>query len=166
MSKYCGNCGAQLPDNAKFCDKCGGKIEDVKTNVNFTKKHNIQKENILALSLGKKLVLVGAIISFISLFFTWVNIGIAQVDGFQQQGYIVLAAFIYPIVMILQNKRINIMFGIISLVVGIFIMFAMIESKSTTIFGSSVNVSASGMYIMIIGLIVSIVGVVLENKNI
>ncbi len=27
--KYCSNCGAQLPDEAKFCDSCGTKQQSV-----------------------------------------------------------------------------------------------------------------------------------------
>ncbi|SFC50963.1 hypothetical protein [Clostridium uliginosum] len=121
--------------------------------------------NISKLSLGQKLILIGGIISIVSLFLPWVDAGILSVNGFQQQGYIVLLAFIYPVIIILNNKVLNIKGGIASLAVGIIFMFSLIKSKNTNVFGTSVNLSASGMYIMIVGLIVSIVGIIIDNKK-
>ena len=37
MAKYCGNCGAQLEDNAKVCGNCGTLLDNTKVEgLNYT----------------------------------------------------------------------------------------------------------------------------------
>lgn len=121
--------------------------------------------NIMKLPLGRKLILGGGIVGILSLFFPWVDAGFVSADGFQQQGYIMLTAFIYPIGVVLMQKKLKFIPALISLILGIIAMFAFISSKSTNIFGTDVNMAASGMYIMIIGLGISVAGAFLENKK-
>ncbi|OSA92135.1 UNVERIFIED_ORG: hypothetical protein B2H95_05685 [Clostridium botulinum] len=115
---------------------------------------------------GKKLILIGAIVSVVSLFLPWVNAGILSVNGFQQEGYLMLLVFIYPIIKVLKNKTVNMKGGLASLILGLIFMLSFIKTKDTEFFGASVNLSAFGMYVMIVGLIISIVGVIKDNKKI
>ena len=33
---FCGNCGAKLPDDAKFCEECGSRVEQEEGNLTQT----------------------------------------------------------------------------------------------------------------------------------
>lgn len=40
---FCGKCGAEVLDGAKFCDKCGSSVEIAETNVSLTESISINK---------------------------------------------------------------------------------------------------------------------------
>ena len=63
--------------------------------------------NFKELSLQRKLILGAGALAVISLFFPWVELGFISASGFQQQGYIFLIAFIYPIYCVFKNISIN-----------------------------------------------------------
>ena len=75
--------------------------------------------NLSRLTKSDKIILAGAVVAIISLFMTWVDAGIVSANGFQQQGYIWLACFAYPIVMMFQQKMYNKKAAIIVFAVGI-----------------------------------------------
>lgn len=118
------------------------------------------------MTIGRKLILAGGAVGIISLFFPWVDAGFISANGFQQQGYLLLLAFIYPIFSIVLRRKPQFIRSLISLIVGVVFMFAFISSKGTNLFGTDINMAASGMYIMIGGLIISIIGIIFEKKSI
>lgn len=122
--------------------------------------------DITKMTIGKKLILAGGAVGIISLFFPWVDAGIISANGFQQQGYLLILAFIYPIFSIVLRRQLKFIRSLISLFIGVAIMFAFIESKSTNLFGTDVNMAASGMYIMICAFIISIIGIIFEKNSI
>lgn len=120
--------------------------------------------NLKDLNLGEKIILGGAVVSILSLFLPWVDIGFVKADGFQQQGYIMILFWLYPCVQAVMQKKPIKMLSIILDAVAILFMFYMLHEKSTSIFGASISVAASGMYLMIIALIVIMVGIILNNR--
>lgn len=44
MAKFCGNCGAQLEDNAKICGNCGTPLDGVSTNIPGLKVTDPEKQ--------------------------------------------------------------------------------------------------------------------------
>lgn len=120
--------------------------------------------NIKELNLGEKIILIGCIVSIVSLFMPWVDLGIIRADGFQQQGYIVILFWLYPCIQAIRQKKAMKILSIILSVVSIIFMFYALNEKSTSIFGSSVNLAASGMYVMIASLIAILVGSVINNR--
>ena len=109
-------------------------------------------------SLGEKLVLISACIAILSLFMPWASLfGLSQ-NGFQQQGYILLIAFLYPVITILTGKQINYITGIISGVVGVIFMFIYMNSKHADLLGTSINATGTGAYIGLVATVILIVG--------
>lgn len=114
--------------------------------------------NFKNLNLGEKLILISACIAIISLFMPWTSLfGLSQ-SGFQQQGYIVLVAFLYPTLTILMGKHINKILGIVSGGIGIIIMIFYISSKQADLFGASIDVTGTGAYLCIAATILLAIG--------
>lgn len=106
--------------------------------------------NLSRLTKSDKIILAGAVVAIISLFMTWVDTGILSANGFQQQGYVWLVCFIYPIFMIFNQKAYKKKEAIILFIFGIVSMLYFFSTKSVSLFGSSVSCAASGMYIMLL----------------
>ena len=67
MSKYCPNCGRELPDEAMFCDNCGTRIPSGNTDNRFVKSsHSKKKKKNAGSFLGK--LMITAIVIFALLF--------------------------------------------------------------------------------------------------
>lgn len=113
--------------------------------------------------------LAGAILAILSLFMTWVDVGIVTSNGFQQQGYLFIALFVYPIVQIIRKQEYNKIGAIAPLGLGLIFMIYFISTKNTTVYGIKVHCAKSGMYIMAIGILVSlvasIIGFILEYNS-
>ncbi|MCD5322260.1 MULTISPECIES: hypothetical protein [Pontibacillus] len=117
------------------------------------------------LSKGNKLILLASAMAILSLFFTWVDLGILSANGFQQQGYILLVFFIYPVYQALKGNKIGRMAGYISAVGGIVSIVAFMMSKTGNILGQQVNLASTGMYIFLIAAILLTVGIYLSRKE-
>ena len=121
--------------------------------------------NFKELNLGEKIIVLGCIVSIVSLFLPWVDILFVKVDGFQQQGYIMLIFWLYPCIQALRQKKANKILSGILVVISIIFMLIMLNDKSTSLLGNSINTAASGMYVMIVSLIAILVGVVLNKRE-
>lgn len=116
-------------------------------------------------TLSKKVVLGSFILAIISLFLTWVDAGFFSVNGFQQQGWLFLLIFIYPLVCVFQGKKINKVGGYVLSLIGIAGMIAFIMSKTADVFGESINLASTGMYVMLISFVILAVGIYLDTKG-
>ncbi len=52
---YCGNCGTQLGEKAKFCPECGLKVEEPKE-IEVPKKENKNKDSQITSELDERLL--------------------------------------------------------------------------------------------------------------
>lgn len=113
--------------------------------------------------------LVGAIVAVLSLFMTWVDVGIAKANGFQQQGYFWILTFVYPTVQIIRKQNYNKIVAIVPLVLGVLSMIYFISTKNTTVYGIKLHCARAGMYIMtcaiIVSLVASIIGLINEKDK-
>lgn len=121
-------------------------------------------EKIMKMNLGKKIILLSVAISILSLFLPWADIGFARVNGFQQQGYLLILLFVYPVVKILMNKSYNKIIGIILGAIAIIFAFSFSASKRIDLFGESINVTGTGLYLFLLTCIGFIVGNVLNKE--
>ncbi|MEO4053002.1 hypothetical protein [Solibacillus sp. CAU 1738] len=121
--------------------------------------------DLAKLSLPKKIILGASILAVISLFFAWIDIGFASASGFQQQGYIFLIFFIYPVYCIIKNIHINKIGGLLSAGLAILAILAFMKSKSGDFFGETINVAGTGMYVFLIASVLLAVGVFLDTKK-
>ena len=118
------------------------------------------KFNFTRWSLGGKLIFIASCLAVFSLFLKWVDFGILSVSGFQQDGYLFLVLFLYPLYALFTEKPLNKTLGLISaglaVILGIYFAF----SKTVEIFGSTVNGTGSGLYLFIIASLILIAGVI------
>ena len=116
-------------------------------------------------SLAEKVILGSACLAIISLFMPWVSaFGFSQ-NGFQQQGYIMLVLFAYPVVTILTGKIMNKPAGFVCGVVGTLFMIYYINSKRASFFGTTVSGAGAGLYICTAALVALAVGSYMYQKS-
>ncbi|MFY3790471.1 hypothetical protein ACOQFO_01935 [Ureibacillus sp. MALMAid1270] len=108
-------------------------------------------------ALSKKVIVGSFVLAIISLFLKWVDLGFLSVNGFQQQGWLFLLIFIYPLICVFQGKAINKVGGYVLALIGIVGMILFIMSKTDDLFG--VNFASTGMYVMLISFVGLAVGV-------
>lgn len=113
---------------------------------------------------GGKLIFISVIVAILSLFLPWADLGIFSVSGFQQDGYLFLLFFLYPIYKVLKNQKINKVIGLIFSVVVFIMSIIFFVSKNVDLFGSTVNAAGMGLYVFIISTIMLIIGVIKYSK--
>lgn len=116
-------------------------------------------------TLSEKVYLGCALLAVVSLFLPWVEIGFASASGFQQQGYLLLVLFAYPVITILADKNRNKIVALVLSLLNVAFVIAFISSKSASLFGTTVNASGTGLYLMLIATIGAAVAGVLEFKQ-
>ncbi len=109
---------------------------------------------------GGKLIFISTILAIISLFMNWVDAGILRVSGFQQQGYLLLVFYIYPVYKLLKGTKLNKVLGLICSVLAVISSIAFLSSKSVDFFGTNVNAGGAGLYLFIIASILLTIGTV------
>ncbi len=114
---------------------------------------------------GGTVIVVATALFVISLFMPWVDAGFLSASGFQQEGYLILILFAYPIYTALAEKPINLIGGLISSVLAVVVVVMFMFSKSVDFFGSSTNLSGTGMYLAIIASIILVIGVFMKSKE-
>ncbi|MET3697860.1 hypothetical protein SAMN05877753_104264 [Bacillus oleivorans] len=115
--------------------------------------------------LSAKLIFLATCAAVISLFLPWADLGFISASGFQQQGYLLLIFFIYPIYRVLTGKSLNKVAGLICGIIAVIGTFLFLSTKSVDVFGTTVNGAGSGLYLFLIASIVLTVGVLLEKPK-
>lgn len=113
---------------------------------------------------GGTVIVAATVLFVISLFMPWVEF-ILSVNGFQQEGYLVLILFAYPLYTALAGKPINAIAGYLCGLAALVGMILFLNSKSGDVFGQSFNAAASGMYVAIAACVVLLIGVFLKTKE-
>lgn len=119
--------------------------------------------------IGGKIIIFSGIAAFISLFMGWINAGIIQQSGFQQDGYLFLLFCAYPFYKTYYKRPLSKILSAVLLIFSILILGAYIEEKSKVeLFGKRLDVVGSGAYLFVLAQIAMLVGVFLydnrENK--
>ncbi|HSH36252.1 MULTISPECIES: hypothetical protein [Schnuerera] len=123
------------------------------------------KINFKEWSFGGKLIFISAIIAILSLFMSWVDAGIVRASGFQQQGYIFLVLYIYPIFKLLKGVKMNKLIGLICSILSVISGIVFLNTKNVDLFGSTVNAAGTGLYLFIIASIMLTIGVIKYKAN-
>ena len=109
---------------------------------------------------GGRIIFASACTALISMFMTWVDIGIAQKNGFDQQAFLLLVFWIYPVFRLLKNKMINGVFGLLSSIASVILIIGYINSKSGELINRTVNFSGTGAWVFLFASIALGVGIV------
>ncbi len=91
--------------------------------------------------------------------------GIVSLNGFQQQGYILIPLFIYPVLKILKSEKMSFLPALASGVIMLLITIYFISTKSINVYGESINVSGWGLWLFLLTSISFTLGIYLEEKG-
>lgn len=114
-------------------------------------------------NLGGKLIFISALLAILSLFMSWVDAGIVRASGFQQQGYLFLVLYVYPVYKLLKGVKMNKLIGLICSTLSVIGSIAFLSSKSVDLMGTTVNAAGTGLYLFIIASIMLTVGIIQYN---
>ena len=82
------------------------------------------------------------------MFLPWVDMEIITLNGFQQQGYIFLVCFVYPLYCILSEKVHNTLVSLALGVITVILTIWYITTYSIDLYeGESINVAGSGLWL-------------------
>tara|TARA_B100000900_G_scaffold230256_1_gene195528 strand:+ start:336 stop:743 length:408 start_codon:yes stop_codon:yes gene_type:complete len=115
--------------------------------------------------LPDKLIIGSTLIALLSLFTPWVNMGIVSLNGFQQQGYILIPLFIYPVLKILKSEKMSFIPALACGAIMVLITIYFISTKSINVYGESINVSGWGLWLFLLTSIGFTLGIYLEEKG-
>lgn len=119
--------------------------------------------NISAMSLGRKITLGSIVLAIISLFLPWVDFFVTA-NGFEQQGYIFLIAYIYPLYCIIKNIQMNKVLGIVCGLAAVVASTVYMMSKIESGFGMTFNANGTGVYVFLASAILLTISAFMKNK--
>ena len=111
-------------------------------------------------NLGGKLIFVAACVATVSMFMKWIDVGFASRSGWSYGAFLFLGFWIYPVLMLLKNKEINRIGGLVCSIGSAVVTLLFILSQSEEFFGKTVNVTGTGAYIFLLASIALLVGVI------
>lgn len=117
------------------------------------------KEKFKKLNIGGKLILISTLVAILSLFFNWINLKGLSIRGYNQSAYIFLLLFIYPLYIVIFNKKMDnftaYVFGIFANVVGIgyigIINRTFLESEFIS-FGLGIYIYLASTFLLLFGI--------------
>ena len=115
------------------------------------------------LAIGQKIIFVSSVVAVLSLLLPWADMGLISVNGFAQQGYLLLVFFIYPLYQLLKSNPIKSSYGLISSGLAVISSIAFALSKTVEVFDTSVNLSGSGLVLFIICSVALLIGVYMSK---
>ncbi len=110
--------------------------------------------------LGGKLIFISTLLAIISLFFTWIDSGDQSEIGFLQGGSIFLAMYIYPFLILAQDKHMNKVLGVISGASAVLFPILLLNYMSRQMMEPMMDIAGLGLIIFIITGIILLVGVI------
>ncbi|MDR5659690.1 hypothetical protein RH915_09300 [Serpentinicella sp. ANB-PHB4] len=117
------------------------------------------KINFKAWGLGGKLIFISTCLAVLSMFMTWADVGFLSASGFQQQGYLFLILYIYPVYKLLKEESINKKIGLSCSIVAVVGSILYLGSKSVEVFGQTVNTAGTGLYLFVLTAILLTIGI-------
>jgi len=114
---------------------------------------------------GQRLIFASSAVAVLSLLLPWADMGLISVNGFGQQGYLLLIFFIYPLYKLLKSTPIKPLYGFISSGLAVISSISFALSKTVEVFDTTVNLSGSGLVLFIICSIALFVGVYMSKDH-
>jgi hypothetical protein len=122
------------------------------------------KINFSQWNLGGKLIFIAGCLAIASLFMNWVDLGIFSASGFQQDGYLFVIFYIYPMNKLLKDNPMKKGLGLMSSLLAVIIGIVFMLSKSADVLGTTIHSAGIGLYIFIIASIMLTIGIVKYDK--
>ena len=116
-------------------------------------------------STGQRLIFASSVVAVLSLLLPWADMGLLSVNGFAQQGYLLLIFFIFPLYKLLKSTPIKPLYGFLSSGLAVISSISFALSKTVEVFDTTVNLSGSGLVLFIICSIVLVIGVYMSKDQ-
>lgn len=110
-------------------------------------------------NLGAKAILVASLIAIISIFLPWVDLVIRHTNGFQEFAFILLAFFVYPVLSVIKNKPISLVWGSASSILAAVAAVAFMEWKTIPYQGVNLCFAGQGTYLFFVASVILFAGV-------
>lgn len=107
----------------------------------------------------KKIIIGSLLIAIISLFLPWGNYDGKSVSGIIFGAYMLLALFLYPLIVLFLNKKLSKSISLFTAIVGIIILIQIRAVEMLKIDGSMIRPTGMGLYVFIFSLIILILGI-------
>ena len=113
------------------------------------------KINSKDLDKSQLIILVSTFFAFISLFLPWVNAAFVTASSFQMNTFLFMLLYILPVYQVFNRKKFfidpthNFIVEVGAGVLATFFTIIFILTRSTNLFGHSVNLSGSGSYLFL-----------------
>ena len=122
---------------------------------------------------SQKIILASGGIALFSLFLPWAQHDLGGANeinrnGLEQQGYILLVLFVYPVLKTLYSKTFNKRIALTSSIASVIfsVMFSLTQSVDYIFLNKSVNVSAYGLHLYVFASCLLTYGIYKSPKNI
>jgi hypothetical protein len=109
---------------------------------------------------GGRIIFVAACVATMSMFMNWVDIGITTRIGISQGAFAYLGFWIYPVLMLFNNRPINLAWGLLCATLSFVAAAFEAAFRSTELLGEIYNFSAIGAWVFLFASFALGVGVV------
>lgn len=110
-------------------------------------------------NIGAKAILIASLIAIISIFLPWIDMTITTSSGWQQFAFILLAFYVYPVLQVIKNKPISLVWGSASSILAAFTSVAFMEWKTIMFEGVDLCLAGQGTYLFFVASVVLFAGV-------
>lgn len=116
-------------------------------------------------NVGGKIILISSIIALISIFMPWVDMVIKTSSGWQQLAFVLLALYVYPVLQVLKNKSISLIWGSAVSILAAVAAVAFMQYKTILVEKIDLCFAGQGTYLFFVTSVFLFIGV-LKYKSI
>lgn len=110
-------------------------------------------------NIGAKAILIASLIAIISIFLPWVDLVTRYTNGFQELSFVLLAFFVYPVLQVIKNKPISLVWGSATSIAAAVCAVAFMEWKTILFEGVDLCLAGQGTYLFFVASVVLFAGV-------
>lgn len=110
-------------------------------------------------NIGAKAILIASLIAIISIFLPWIDMTITTSSGWKQFAFILLAFYVYPVLQVIRNKPISLVWGSASSILAAFASVAFMEWKTISFEGVDLYLAGQGTYLFFVASVILFAGV-------
>lgn len=111
-------------------------------------------------NIGGKIIIISTVIALISIFMPWIDMTISTSSGWQQLAFVLLAFYVYPILQVINNKSISLIWGSASSISAAVAAVAFMEWKTIPFEGVDLCFAGQGTYLFFVASVFLFAGVV------
>lgn len=99
------------------------------------------------INIGGKIILISTVIAVISIFMPWIDTTISTSNGWQQLAFVLLAFYVYPVLQVINNKALSLIWGSASSISAAVAAVAFMEWKTIPFEGVDLCFAGQGTYL-------------------